>query len=466
MITTSLAQEPKEEFATRFEAAQGDVDKLWLVYNYSTTYKLKREGRKVLRAILEIDPDHVQAHEASGHTFYDEQWFTSDKKYKAYKEAKEEKEAKELGLIKYEGEWVHPDDLAMIKLGMAKDKDGNWVSAEDLKFINKGFVRHDLMWIDPSEEAEADAGKFKCGEEWLTEDDANRFHSTSQNFWKIPSYDGRFHIYTSTDRATADKALDEVMTMVPDFVRIMGRTPSQPVAFALLRNTAQYGTFAAGDQFSQTPETEVRGLSSVHGAYFAEVWFSPDNGEHMGAGVGYWDASNDAGNSFGKLYARHAAALSLVEGLDPSPKAMERTKKKREFDLEAFLDEKKIPDWLRYGAASYCERYYLDKLSGGDPAALRKWSVSNILRRGSFDSLSTIFKMNLTVDNPDQSGKLLNEAGLVVAFMIDGTNPEVKAKHAAFKAAFRKGDSVAKEIKALESALLDAEQDLKAFGDV
>jgi hypothetical protein len=463
---TIVPQDAKEEFEKRFLEAEGDVAKLWLVHTYCATYKLKREDRKVLRAILELDPDHKEAREASGHFFYDDQWFKTEKKYKAHKAKKEEAAAKANGLVKYKGGWVHPDDVAMLEAGMARDKDGNWVSAEELEFINKGFIRHDLMWISPEEEAQADAGKFKCGEEWMDEAGANRYHSLAARFWKIPSFDNRFHIYSSTDRAVAIKALDEAMSITPDFVRILGRVPARPVVFALLRNMSQYGKFAAGDQTFGVRETELRGLSSVHGAYFAEAWFNEKSGDHMGAGVAYWDASNDAGNSFGRLLARHAAALSLVEALDPSPRAMERTKKKREFDLEGFLDEKKLPSWLRFGTASYCERYYLNNKVGGDKTAMRKWSVSNILSRGAFDSLATIFKMNLTVDNPGQSGKLLNQAGLVVAFIIDGDNAAVKEKHAAFKVAFKKGDSIEKEIQALEAALQDAEADLRAFGGV
>jgi hypothetical protein len=462
-VTSSVVQDAKEEFEKRFAAAEGDVAKLWLVHNYCESFKLQKEDRKVLREILSLDPDHKGAREASGHIFYDDQWFKTEKKYEAYKAKKEDAAAKAAGFVKYKGEWVDPDDVERLEKGMAKDPDGNWVNASDIEFINKGFVRHDLMWISPEEVAEADAGKFKCGEEWKTESDANRYHSLSERFWKIPSYDGRFQIYTTADRSVALKALEEAASIVPDFVRVLGRVPIDPVVFALLRSTSQYGTFASGNPSFGVQPTELRGLSSVHGAYFGEVWFDTESGNHMGAGVAYWDASSDAGNSFGRLLARHAAALSLVEALDPSPRAIVRMKKDGKFDLGSFLSEKKLPDWLRYGTASYCERYYLNK-DGGDQAAMRKWSVSNI--RGGCDALSTIFKMNLTVDNPDQSAKLLNESGLVVSYMLDGDNAEVKAKHAAFKAAFKKGDPIESELRALEGALQDAETELRAFAGI
>ena len=464
-FATSLLRRDNDEFEKRMAEAGDDVDKLWQVHNYCVTYNLSSQDRKVLRAIIKLDPDHKQAREASGHIFFDDQWFKSEKKYLAHKAKKEEKEAKAAGLVKYKGEWVHPDDLERLKAGLRQTDDGQWVSEEQYERISKGYVLHDLMWIAPEEVAEADAGKFKCGEDWLELAEANKYHKLTDRFWKIPSFDDRFHVYATTDREIAIKALDQASETIPDIVRILGKVPSEPVVFGLLRSSKQYGTFAAGDSSFNVPPTELRGLSSVHGAYFAEMWFTEDS-EHMGAGVAYWDASSDAGNSFGKLFARHAAALSIVEALDPSPKAMERTKQKREFDIDAFLEEKKLPDWLRFGTASYCERYYLDKARNADRIALRKWSVANIKSRGAFDSLSTIFKMKLTVDNPDQSGKLLNEAGLVVAFLIDGENAAVKEKHAAFKIAFRNGGSFEKEIRALESALLDAEADLRKFGDV
>ncbi|MFT4709609.1 MAG: hypothetical protein ACI8Q9_000732 [Planctomycetota bacterium] len=455
----------KEEFEKRMLEAGDDVEKLWQVHNYCVTYNLSSEDRKVLRAIIKLDPDHKQAREASGHIYFDDQWFKSEKKYLSHKAKLEAAEAKAAGLVKYKGEWVHPDDVEKLKAGLRKTEDGQWLSEEEFERISKGYVLHDLMWISPEEVVEADAGKFKCGEDWLDLEQANKYHKLTDRFWKIPSYDNRFHIFATTDREVALKALDQASETIPDIVRILGKVPSEPVVFGLLRTAKQYGSYAAGDSAFNVPATELRGLSSIHGAYFAEVWFTEDS-DHMGAGVAYWDASSDSGNMFGKLFARHAAALSIVEALDPSPKVMERTKKTRDFDIEAFLDEKKLPDWLRFGTASYCERYYLDKARNADPIALRKWSVSNIKSRGAFDSLSTIFKMKLTVDDPDQSGKLLNEAGLVVAFLIDGDNAEVKAKHAAFKIAFRNGGSIEKETRALEAALLDAEADLRKFGDV
>ena len=112
-----------------------------------------------------------------------------------------------------------------------------------------------------------------------------------------------------------------------DIARALGRVPSKPVPVLLLSSVDQYSRFARGDAGVDSPETN--GLSSVHGSFYAETWMEPIEALGTGAGVAYWDASSDSGNKFGKMFVRHAAAQSLVEALDPSPKVVERWQKGR-----------------------------------------------------------------------------------------------------------------------------------------
>lgn len=457
-------QDPADEFERRFEAAGEDVEELWKVYSYCDSYGLGREGKKVLREIIKLDPDHKEARAASGHIYYDGEWFKSEKKLEAHKKEQLAKEAKAKGWVRYKDTWAHPDDIAKLQAGMVRDENGRWVSAEDHQRMKDGWVRHDLGWIPPEEVAEAEAGKFKCGDTWKSLEDANRYHSLPSRPWEIPSESGRFHIYTTVDRELALEAIKEAESTVRDLVRIFGKTPEVPMPFAVMKSSGQYGTFAAGDQAFGVPPTEVRGWSSIHGAYFGEVWFH--GGMNLvGGGVAYWDKEDKNANRFGPFFTRHAAALSFVEALDPSPKAIAAFHKKKELNVEDFLKEKKLPDWMRYGAATYVERYRQDNTPGADAQALRKWSVSNILRTGSLDPVKRMIAMNLTVDDLDGSSKLLNESGLLVAFMLDGENTGVKTKHAAFKAAFASGDDFTDQLAELEKALEAAGDDLKAFAD-
>lgn len=454
--------DPKVEYERRFELAKGDIKKLWVLHNFCLTNNLKREDRKVLREILKLDPDHQEAHEAAGHIFYDDQWFTSKKKYQKYKAEKEEAEALAKGWVRYKGEWTDPAVVEKLEAGLVQDEEGNWLTPEQLKYREEGWVQFDLDWIPPNEQENIKKGLFKCGDQWLSESDANQYHKLPSRFWKIPSDDGRFIVYATVDREIALKALSNAEEAVPDLMRLFGRAPDHPVVFVVLRSTEQYGRFAAGDQTFGTPETELRGLSSLYGAYFADVWFDEEL-NHMGAGVSYWDHDAPAGDQFGELFARNAAGLSFVEGLDPSPVEQAKFKKTRKFGLNEFLAEKKLPQWLHYGAAAYIERY---RLVGGvnvDPLSLRRWSISNVEKRGGLDGVSTILRMKLSADRPAESEKLINECGLLVAFILDGDNEDVKAKHAAFRAAFSSGQPFEEELKALEDSLKNAAADVRRF---
>jgi len=462
---TVVVEDPELEFERRYEAAGDDIDELWKVYNYCDSYGLSRSGRKVLRAIIKLDPEHAQAREASGHVKYDGQWFTSEKKLATYKRKKEEAEAKEKGWVKHRGEWVDPRDLEKLEAGLVRDEDGRWVDEETLEKRAAGWVLQDLEWVSPEEIPQMEAGLFKCGDEWKELDAANRYHSIPSRAWRIPAESGRFHIHTTVSRELALRALGEAESTVVDLVRIFGRTPDEPATFAVLSGVSQYNSFASGDQAFGIPQTEVRGWSSFHGSYFAEVWVHGGPGT-LGGGVAYWDEDDKATAPFGPYYVRNAAALSFIERLDPSPETIKKLAKTKELDVEGFFEEKKLPDWLRYGAATYAERYRPNRASGMEMDADRKWSISNIRGAGGLDPVSRIINLPLSADNQPASAKLLNEAGLLVAFMLDGDNLTVKEKHGAFKAAFQAGKPFADQLTELEKALVAAKDDLKAFADI
>jgi hypothetical protein len=459
---TTALEDPKIEYERRLELAKGDVQKLWVLHNFCVLNNLKREDRKVLRELLKLDPDHQEAHEAAGHIFYDEQWFTSKKKYETYKAKKEEEEAQAKGWVRYKGKWTDPAEVEKLEAGLVKDEDGNWLTPEELKYKTEGWIQFDLDWISPDEQPNIEKGLFKCGDKWMTESDANQYHRIPARFWRIPSDDGRFIIYTTLDRAQALEALTLAEQAVPDLKRLFGRTPDHPVVFAVLRSNEQYGRFAAGDRAFGTRETEVRGLSSLYGAYFADGWFD-DELNHMGAGVAYWDHDAKAGDQFGKLYVRNAAGLSFVEGIDPSPAEVAKLKKTKKFNVKAFIAQKKLPQWLHYGAAAYVEKYRIVQGVGFEPLSLRRWAISNVEKRGGLDGVSTILRMKLSIDRRPESEKLVNEAGLIVAYILDGDNEAVKAKHEAFKSAFTSGKPFDVELKDLEAALKEAAADIRRF---
>jgi hypothetical protein len=131
----------------------------------------------------------------------------------------------------------------------------------------------------------------------------------------------------------------------------------------------------------------------------------------------------------------------------------------------AFWSEKRIPLWLRYGAASYVERYLEDRNAGdgGDPWGFRTWALENVRNKGGLRPLPEVFGFVLDLNNIEGSTKLINEAGLLVSFVLDGQCAPVQQAHAAFKTALQEGQPTAESVQALQQAIVDNEAELRKY---
>jgi hypothetical protein len=105
-------------------------------------------------------------------------------------------------------------------------------------------------------------------------------------------------------------------------------------------------------------------------------------------------------------------------------------------------------------------------VSDGDPLWARKWSIENIARSGGLDPLDRIFEFAVTSDDPVTSAKLINESGLLVAFLLDGKCAPVAEAHGAVKAALRSGEDPTKAFRKLEKELRDNEAKISAFAGI
>jgi hypothetical protein len=463
-----------EEYKKRRARAEGDAEKLWALADWSEANGLEKEFRSCLRAIVKIDDTDKRAHELLGHTFYDGRWFTSKRKYESYKKKREvqlrkeeERRAKAEGLVRHGDKWVHPDDLARLERGLIQDEDGNWINPEEQKKLADGWVRQDLEWISPEEKSKIDEGLWKCGDMWLGLEEANAYHAEFDKWWRIPGE--HFIVYSTCTREIAKQALDNADQTQRDLIRIFGVRPQTKPHFLVLNSAEQYGRFASGDAATQRPGTESKGLSSVHGAFFADFWFDIDmelgKVTYTGGGVSYWDSSMSGGDMYGRLWARHAAAQSFIQGIDSSAEALHKmqTNPSPGF-IEEFWSEKKIPRWFRYGAAAYSERYFVDQFvkAGGNPLWAREWSVGNIAGQGGLDPLDRIFECEITVDDTRGSAKLINEAGLLVAFLLDGGCAPLTEEHGRLKEAIKKAKQDAKRWKDVERSFLKIQKLLKS----
>lgn len=461
----STASDKKADYEKKREAAGKDIDKLWDLYLWCDANGMDKEGRSCLRAILKEDDTHRKAHEGLGHIEYDRKWFVSKKKLDKYKKEEEERIAKEEGLVRYEGEWVPADHVEFLERGLSLDEDGNWVDAETLAKLEAGWVKQDLIWISPDEKGKIKEGLWKCGEEWKSLEEADRYHSQLEQMWVIPG--DSFTIYTTCSRELATKALEQMDRVLRDLKGALPKLPMEPVNVALLRTQDQYNEFASGSDY-RTP-TEASGFSSLHHGYFADMWFTGEEPQFVSAGVGFWDDSTDAGNSFGLHSARHAAAQSIVEAMDMSPKAVSTALKKGldKWDPKAFWEEKRFPTWYRYGLVTYSERYFVDQFvgEGGDYTWASKWSLQNLSAKGGLRPLGKMFEARLSPDDYENATKLLLEYGLVMSFVLDGKCAPVVAANVALKDSIAENDpkAMAKAFEGLQKALIENEEELNKF---
>ena len=310
---------------------------------------------------------------------------------------------------------------------------------------------------------ESDDHLWACGPSVLDERDADDYHSRLNRWWKRA--DEHFVAYSTCSRATTDVALAWMETTVPDLVRFFGVRPALPATVILLRSLVQYNAFAITAPDGEHVPPESTGWSAFHHAFPCESWVDVRARNHVpGAAAAYWDDRTDAGNAWGPFAVRHAAAQAFVEQLDPSPVAAGRlrTDPLAPFDSDAFWAEKRFPLWMRYGSALYVERFFVDH-AADDPNWARAWSLGELEAMGGLEPLDDALRCALEMTAVERSRRRILQAGLLVAFVLDGGDALVTERHAAFRRAVGEGGDVRAAVAALEAAIREREDALRRF---
>lgn len=456
-------------------AAGDDVAKLVALAESWTEAGDRAGAKKVWNRVVELDENHEAARKALGHRFYDDQWFTSFAAFSKYRREHRARMLEEHGLVPYEDEWVLEADLPYLRMGWEKSEDGKWLQPgvkerleREARYKADGWVQQtDLVWVSPDEVGNWEKGLWKVGDEWMNAADANEYHSKLGQWWTWPS--DHFVALTTCTNEEAAWIVWWAEQTYPDLVRFFGVQPEGRTDFMCLDSVAQYNAFAGGDPEAQRPPSESTGWSSMHYAFFAELFVDRASTppRYRGMGVCYWDNDDENLRAYGTHAVRHAAAQSFIDRIDPSWGAISAAMSGdgAGADGGAFWSEKKFPMWMRYGAASYVERFFEDRTK--DPATenplwAREWAFQNIRAVGDIRPVQEI--LDWTPDGADAAaGAKIAETGLVVAFILDGGCAPVRNAHAAFKAALKSGEGVAEAIEGLEAAIVENEEKLRAF---
>ncbi len=469
-----------EEFDKRLADAGTDVDKLWQLHLWCKETSRSAESRTVLKKVIEVSPDHPEARKALGHHFYDNKWFETYTALAKYKRDEEGK-MKEKGLARYKDEWISIADVPYKRMGWVKDSEGAWRSpheiearAQEAKYTADGWQlrAEDSVWVSPDEFEKWKAGLWKCEDKWVTTEEANQYHSQFFRWWRMK---GQHFIVNSTcDRNPADPgnclvklAADWADYTFQDLMRLYGIQPTSTPEIIVLRSTDQYKAFGAGDPANGVMQNDSSGFSSCHYAYFADtlVDITVQPLEYKGQGVGYWDVADPNMRPFGEFSVRHAAGLSYAEAIDPSLDTISRFIETPTAPpaMTSFWAEKKIPRWLRYGGATYVERYAADPRAPEDKWRTRNWAVENLKKAGELMPLDQVFTLPLDPNDQAASERVIKTAGLLVAFMLDGKCAPVIEKHQALKAALKAAGDTAKAVEELQGALVANVDALKQF---
>lgn len=92
-----------EEFEVRLKTTPDTVEALWELGEWCLENRLSRQREIPLERILELDPEHAEAHRALGHIQHEGQWMTRDELMASR------------GYVKYKGRYVTSQELELLE---------------------------------------------------------------------------------------------------------------------------------------------------------------------------------------------------------------------------------------------------------------------------------------------------------------------------------------------------------------
>lgn len=457
------------EVGSRATALGADIEQLLLLARELDSTGRAAQADAVSRHVLKLDDQSEEAHLRLRHHYFDDRWFDTFQALTVYRNTEAERMLLEQGLVRFEDRWVAQSDVVWLRMGWAQGDNGTWIRPSDFErraleatYVKEGRqqCKEDSQWIHPDDLGKRREGRFLCDDRWCSLEEADEYHSNIGQGWK---WIGEHFVCDSTlDYDSTRWASYWADQLRPDLVRAVGILPERKPRFSVLNSIEQYNRVAGGDAALGLPPAEATGWSGLHYAFFAEAWFdlSHQPPEFRGTGVCFWDQGDEALSGYGRMAVSHAAALAYLEAIDPSwnfvSGVIDGTVTAD--SMVAYWEEKKIPRWLRYGIAAYCERFAPERTtSGSDRWATRAWALENIHATGEVFPLERVIAFDLSPRDAFVAGRLIQETGLVVSFILDGKCPPVLQQHARFKAALRRGEETHEAAAGLERALLDNE---------
>lgn len=477
-LRPAAASPQADDVADRIKAADGDIEVLLEMAAAYKKAKDRASAKVVFEHVITLDTDNKIARKGLRHQRYADQWFESYVELSKFKRDEASK-MKEKGLAKWKDEWVPEADIPFLNMNWTKADDGTWSNPADVARANqiaawtaegRQFRADDNSWIASGDLQKWTDGLFLCGDDWLDLEKANEYHAKLESAWQLSGE--HFIVMTTRDWQTGNWSRWYADTTYPELVRLFGVEPEGKQVVAVLRHLREYNETASSSPILR----ESEGFSSIHGAYFADSVLDPSTEipQYRGCGVAYWDTNNEAIGAWGPYWIRWAAAQSYIDAIDRSWNTIGELFADGgdggggSFATD-FWSEKSIPRWLRYGGASYVERFMRDAnvKEGGDPWGIRDFALGEVKKAGGLRDMKDLFAFGITLEDTDGSARLYQEAGVVVAYLLDGAEGDKKLAglHEDFKKALAAGDGekARAAAKALEAELGKRKKKIEAF---
>jgi hypothetical protein len=180
----AFAQDGDKTLEERLEEIDvTDPDQLFEVASWAMknkkSGKIRREGRKLLKEVIELDTDHAGARKALGHVKVGDTWYTSQKKADAARLKMLEEEMTAKGYVKFRKGFIKKESKRDFdRKTWQLDENLIWRSEDEI-MAAKGYRKIQGVWVQMSEAdlARADKHRKMTGEDLIvTTTPHYRFH--------------------------------------------------------------------------------------------------------------------------------------------------------------------------------------------------------------------------------------------------------------------------------------------------
>ncbi|MCA8942962.1 MAG: hypothetical protein KDB80_10420 [Planctomycetes bacterium] len=407
-------------------AAKDDADAIVESAKWASAKGVTKDAARLLKKALKIDPDHEGANTAMGLVKVGDEWVTREKA-KDLEQKAHDADMKAKGFVQVDGVWVAKDKTDDAKRGVFWH-DGQQVSRDDKRNFSMGRVRHPRtgVFIDADDLGKAESGMFPTDNGWVSEDEANKYHSDRNRPWVVRT---EYATLLSTMpiakleefKIAVDSAIDTVRAVfggehAPPTNRPTVWVAHDAEAYREYGNATGSGGESSYGVFLSPVSLDVPGLGQVRPAFC------------------------DNHKDWGPYYVKHAAALAYAAGYCAAHGVA-------------------APEWFLRGVGALAERFQV-------PGQTAHFAKQHVAKGGvrTLKSWFSAFAINGEMEAKERDYNIF-QAGLVLHYAMKGGDEKATAalQDLCKTIAERPKESAAKRaFEKFEHVIIDAQDGVRA----